>query len=234
MERRKRNFQQFLFLGFLLSLWSGSTPAQEEKVDPWKKDIDAVVASEAANPPPKHAVLFIGSSSIRMWTTLARDFPGVPVINHGFGGSRIADATRNVDRLVVPYVPDLVVLYAGDNDIAEGRTTEQTVGDFKDFVARVHRDLPKVPILFVSIKPSVARFALWPRMRAGNEGISAWAKTQRNVIYVDVASKMLDADGQPRPELLLPDGLHMQPAGYAIWVEALNPWVKPHAVPQHK
>jgi len=214
---------RFFFFCLALVFSLGGVRAQDLPADPWKTEIDSMLARDASDPPPQHGVLFIGSSSIRMWSTLARDFPGVPVLNRGFGGSRIADSTRNAGRLVVPYHPALVVLYAGDNDIAEKRRPAQVVEDFRVFVARVRRDSPHLPVVFISIKPSIARAALWSQMREANDGIRQWARTQSNVIYVDVASKMLDANGRPRPELLLADGLHMQPAGYAIWVAALNP-----------
>ena len=190
----------------------------------WKADIDAFVAHDRSDPPPQHGVLFIGSSSIRFWApTLAQDFPGVPVIDRGFGGSAIADSTYYADRIVAPYHPRLIVMYAGDNDIAGGDTPRQVVDEFKAFVARVRRDLPGVPVAFISIKPSVARWSMWPAMREANQGIRRWAATQKDVRYVDTASKMLDAHGQPRPELLRDDGLHMTPAGYAIWIAALKP-----------
>lgn len=222
MSKRLRSIS-FSLLGLVLSLASVGVAFAQDAADPWQKEIAALVAGDAANPPPQHGVLFVGSSSIRLWTTLGQDFPGVPTINRGFGGSRIADSTRYVGRIVVPYRPNVIVLYAGDNDIAEHRTSSQAVDDFKAFVARVRRDLTQVPIVFISIKPSVARAELWPQMRATNEGIAAWAKTQTKVIYVDVATKMLDADGKPRAELLREDGLHMKPAGYAIWIAALKP-----------
>ena len=190
----------------------------------WRADIDAFVAHDRANPPPQHAVLFIGSSSIRFWTpTLAGDFPGVPVIDRGFGGSAIADSTYYADRIAVPYHPALIVMYAGDNDIEEGLSPQQVARDFRAFVARVRRDLPGVPVAYVSIKPSLARWSLWPRMREANGLIRRWAATQRDVRFVDVAPRMLDAQGRPRPQLFQADGLHMSPAGYAIWIEALKP-----------
>ncbi len=210
-------------LGFVLSLASVGVAFAQDTTDPWQKEIAVLVAGDVANPPPQHAVLFVGSSSIRLWTTLAQDFPGIPSINRGFGGSLIADSTRYVGRIVVPYHPNVIVLYAGDNDIAEHRTSSQAIDAFKAFVARVRRDLPQVPIVFISIKPSVSRAALWSQMREANEGIAVWAKTQAKVIYLDVASKMLDPDGKPRPELLREDGLHMTPAGYTIWIAALKP-----------
>ena len=210
----------------------GMAHAQDAS-DRWQKDIVALVASDTTHPPPQHAVLFVGSSSILLWTTLAEDFPGVPVINRGFGGSMIADTTQYVDRIVTPYRPNLIVMYAGDNDIAGGHTSAQVIEDFKAFVARVRRDLPGVPIVFISIKPSVARAALWPQMRAANAGIAAWAKTQTNVRFVDVASKMLDAEGKPRPELLREDGLHMRAAGYAVWIAALKPVLARYGFASH-
>jgi lysophospholipase L1-like esterase len=147
----------------------------------------------------------------------------VPTINRGFGGSRIADSTYYADRIIVPYQPRIVVMYAGDNDIAEGRTSLQVVDDFKAFVARVRRDLPDIVVVYVSIKPSVARAGMRPQMFAANHGIAQWARTKKDVVFVDIASKMLDANGKPRPDLLREDGLHMQPAGYAIWIAALKP-----------
>ena len=207
---------------FLL-LVCGSAGAQPHTPRQFQAEIDSITADDTAHPPPADAVLFVGSSSIRLWTTLAEDFRGVPTINRGFGGSFIADSTFYADRIVVPYRPRLIVMYAGDNDIAEGRSAQQVIDDFKAFVVRVRRDLPDVAIAWLSIKPSVARAALWPQMRTVNRAIARWAQTHEGVTFVDVATKMLDAHGKPRPELLREDGLHMLAAGYAIWIEALKP-----------
>lgn len=207
----------------LLLLCTVPVAAQDTGPAQWKAEIDAMTASDANQPPPQHAVLFVGSSSIRLWTTLAQDFPGVPTINRGFGGSAIVDSTFYADRIVLPCHPRLIVMYAGDNDIQEGRTPQQVADDFKAFVARVRRDLPDVAVAYIAIKPSVARAALWPRMRDANDRIRRWAATQRDVRFVDIATPMLDAHGKPRPELLREDGLHMNRAGYAIWIEALRP-----------
>ena len=195
-------------------LFVGSSDAQPRGPERWQAEIATLVAGDSVHPPPQHAVLFVGSSSIRLWTTLAEDFPGVPAINRGFGGSRIADSTHYADQIVVPYHPKLIIMYAGDNDVAEGRTSGQVIHDFIDFVARVRRDLPDVAIAYLSIKPSVARASMWPQMRAANEGIALWARTAENVIFIDVTAKMLDAHGRPRPGLFRDDGLHMQRAGY--------------------
>jgi hypothetical protein len=152
-------------LALAVLLFVGNANAQPRDPKQWQAEITSLVAGDAVHPPPQHAVLFVGSSSIRLWTTLAEDIPGVPAINRGFGGSRIADSTYYADRIVVPYHPKLIIMYAGDNDVAEGRTPRQVIDDFKDFVARVRRDLPDVAIAYLSIKPSVARAATWPQMR---------------------------------------------------------------------
>jgi lysophospholipase L1-like esterase len=215
--------QLFGLMVFVAGLLCFSASFAQDAGDPWQKEIDALVANDATHPPAQHGVLFIGSSSIRIWTTLSTDFPGVPVINRGFGGSMIPDSTRNVGRIVTPYHPKLIIFYAGDNDIGAGHAPTQVVDDFKAFVARVQRDLPDTTIVFLSIKPSVARFALWPQIYAVNESIAQWAYPQAKVKFVDVATPMLDSNGKPRPELLREDGLHMLPAGYAIWIAALKP-----------
>lgn len=217
-----------LFAVALLLLAGSVAQARPPPPQHWQPDIDALVAGDSAQPPPQHGVLFVGSSSIRMWTTLATDFPGVPVINRGFGGSAIADSTFYADRIVIPYHPRVIVMYAGDNDIAEGDTPRQVLDEFKAFVARVRRGLPDVAIAYISIKPSIARFAMWPQMREANRLVSEWSRTQSRVAFVDAASKMLDADGKPRAALLREDGLHMTQAGYAVWIEALEPVLARH------
>ena len=189
----------------------------------WLPAMDAFARQDQAQPPPQQAVLFIGSSSINYWHSLAEDFPGVPVINRGFGGSAIEDSTYYADRIVTPYHPRLIVMYAGDNDVYEGHSAQQVADDFKAFVARVRKDLPAVPVVYISIKPSVARWSLWPAMSQANGLIRDWAATQRGVRFVDIAPLMLDAQGKPRAELFRDDGLHMKPAGYALWIQALRP-----------
>ena len=210
-------------IGCLLLVIAHAAFARPPSPQSWQPDIDRLVADDSAHPPPQHGVLFVGSSSIRMWTTLAADFPGVPVIDRGFGGSAIADTTYFVDRIVVPYHPRLIVMYAGDNDIAEGCTPRQVLDAFETFVARVRRDLPEVAVAYISIKPSIARWSMWPRMREANRLIAAWSRTQSRVTFVDVAANMREANGKPRGALFRDDGLHMTPAGYAVWVRALKP-----------
>ncbi|WP_019465367.1 SGNH/GDSL hydrolase family protein [Dyella japonica] len=189
----------------------------------WIPDIEAFVAADREHPPMYHSVLFIGSSSIQFWKSLAEDFPGIPVINRGFGGSALPDSTYYADRIVWPYKPAVIVMYAGDNDVNDGATAGQVLASFQQFVARARQGVPGVPIVYISIKPSVERVALWPAMKAANDRIRDWAATQKDVRFVDIAPVMLDAQGKPRAELFRPDGLHMLPAGYALWIAALKP-----------
>ena len=189
----------------------------------WEADIARFEQADRVDPPAPGAVLFIGSSSIRFWDSLQTDFPGVRIIRRGFGGSTIREATRYVGRIVIPYRPRLVVLYAGDNDLAEGHTPDAVRDDFIAFTARVHRDLPDTAIAYIAIKPSPARAGLLDDAQRANRAIAAWMKTQHGMHFIDVATPMLDRDGRPRRELFGEDLLHMNRAGHELWIERIAP-----------
>jgi len=190
---------------------------------PFEKEIRAFEASDAKQPPPKNAILFVGSSSIRFWTTLAEDFPNVPVINRGFGGSEIADSTRYADRIVIPYHPKQIVMYAGDNDIAKGKSPQQVADDFKAFVEKVRAALPDMPISYICIKPSIQRWKLVDKIREADRLIREYASGQKNIDYIDVFTPMLDEQSMPRKELFREDGLHLNREGYKLWVSLVRP-----------
>jgi len=197
-------------------------PPATPKQSPWEAEISAFENADQTNPPPKHPILFVGSSSIRLWKTLAEDFKGYPVLNRGFGGSQISDSTAFCDRIVTRYQPSLIFLYAGDNDVAAGHTAEQILADFREFVASARLKLPNTPIAFISIKPSPARWKYVDTTKAANRLISEYVKSDKRLTYVDIFSKMLDEDGKPREELFIADKLHMNAQGYAIWTEAIK------------
>jgi len=209
---------------------SRATTAQQPAVaaapiNRFDADIRAFEDSDRLKPPRPGGVVFVGSSSIRLWPDLHGDFPGTNVIQRGFGGSRLDEVLHYAPRIVVPYKPSLVVLYAGDNDLAEGRTAEAVFDDYKSFVRLVQTALPDTKVAYISIKPSASRWALVDEMRAANALVKHYATTHRGLIYVDVFSPMLGSNGRPRPELFVSDSLHMNSAGYAIWRRLLMPVV---------
>ncbi len=192
----------------------------------WEPDVQRFEASDRTNPPLSGGILFVGSSSIRMWQSLESDFPGLPVLNRGFGGSELSDVARLAHRIVAPYGPRVVVVYAGDNDLAAGKTSMQVFNAFRSLVATIHRDLPGARLAFVSIKPSIARLNLLDKIRETNQLIRDYTRTDDSLVYVDVFTPMLNQSGQPRPELFLEDGLHMNARGYAIWRDLIAPIIR--------
>jgi len=188
--------------------------------DKWEAEIKKFEAADRAQPPPADAVVFVGSSSIRFWK-LADSFPGMAVINRGFGGSFMADSTRYADRIVTPYRPRAVVVYAGDNDLAAGQSPEQVRDAYREFVAKVRSRLPAVPIIYISIKPSPSRWQTADKMRAANRLVAEAQRGDVNQKFVDVFTPMLGADGKPRAQLFRDDRLHMNEQGYKMWAEML-------------
>jgi lysophospholipase L1-like esterase len=166
-------------------------------------------------------VFFVGSSSVRLWD-LEKSFPEAGYVNVGFGGSVIADSTYFAPRLLVPFKPGVVVFYAGDNDIARGHTPEQVLADFKEFVAAVRKDNPSCRVVFLPVKPSLARWKLFDVQQKANALVKAFCESDRGLTYLDLITPMLGPDGTPRPELFVKDGLHLSPAGYEIWTAAVT------------
>jgi lysophospholipase L1-like esterase len=173
-------------------------------------------------PPPKKAIAFYGSSSIRLWTTLADDFPGLPVVNLGFGGSTLAACAHFFERIVTPCAPAAIVCYAGDNDLGDGQRPEQVQASFRALRAKVQRDLAAARFAFISIKPSPARLHIRERLEAANRLVLDELASWPGARYIDVTAAMLGPDRMPRRELFAPDGLHLSQQGYRVWAEVLN------------
>jgi lysophospholipase L1-like esterase len=157
-----------------------------------------------------------------MWD-LKKSFPDKNYLNRGFGGSEIVDSTYNFTELVAKHKPRLVVFYAGDNDIAGGKSPEQVHKDFQAFAEKFSSKLPKANLLYISIKPSIARWPLADKMREANKQIAVECGEHENFTYLDIWPVMLDKDGQPRKDIFLGDGLHMNDTGYAEWVKLITP-----------
>ena len=207
-----------LLLG--VAIFATSTVAQEKSsapaADKWEKAIAAFEAEDKKSPPPKDAVLFVGSSSIRLWD-LKKWFPDFDTINRGFGGSQMPDAARHAHRIVTPYKPRAIVLYEGDNDIAAKRTPKQVAADFDAFLKVVRAELPQTPIIVIGCKPSPSRWKLIDQQREANRLLAERCAKEPHLIFVDVEKPMLGSDGQPDPELFREDKLHMNDQGYDIW-----------------
>lgn len=186
-------------------------------------EIDAFVAADRVHPPPANPIVFVGSSSIRFWSTLEADMAPLVVLNRGFGGAHLSHVIRAAPRIVIPYAPRAVVVYAGDNDIGSGKTVDAVVGDFTTLVALLHEALPDVDVYFLSIKPSRLRFAQWPEMQRANERIRALADGDPRLHFIDVGTILIGPDGRPRKELFRFDGLHLSAEGYAVWTSVVAP-----------
>lgn len=227
MKRRPPTLLTCVLLALLglVAAPAGTARAASPGFDTWEPEIRRFEQADSVAAQGQGAVVFTGSSSIRMWETLSADFSGMTVINRGFGGSEIGDATHFAERVVLKYRPKTVVLYAGDNDLNNGRTPAEVAGAFEAFVARIRRDLPRARIVYIAIKPSPSRWALVERIRAANATIRAFCATRRDVAFVDVFTPMLTPAGRPRPELFLPDSLHMTRAGYELWTSLVRPAV---------
>jgi lysophospholipase L1-like esterase len=191
----------------------------------WEPAIRKFEAQDQKQMPPAEGILFIGSSSIVGWD-LAKWFPDLPVINRGFGGSQIADSVEFAHRIVWPYRPRVIVLYAGDNDIAAGKSPAEVLADYRRFVERVHEALPKTRIVFVAIKPSIRRWNLVDKMRKANRLIRAVTEKDERLVYVDIDGPMIGDDGKPRRALFKPDGLHLNADGYKLWSALVRPHLK--------
>jgi len=199
---------------------SAQSPAER-----WTKALADFDAADRATPPPVGEVLFLGSSTIVNWDT-ARSFPGIKTINRGVWSSSLYDAVQRIDRLVVPYAPRIIVLYAGDNDINSGSISEQVAVEFERFAFSVWSKLPQTKIVFIGLKPSIQRWSQIHRMRATNVLIREFCEHDDRLAFLDVDGVMLGWDEKPRRELFVDDGLHLSPQGYQLWTTLLQPFLR--------
>ena len=173
------------------------------------------------------SILFIGSSSIRKWTTLEADMAPLPVVNRGFGGAITRQVNAYADRIIQPLQPSVIVLYCGENDIANSTYgPEVAVREFAYFVKWVAFYLPETPIVYLAMKPSPARWAYWDKFQQGNQAIATLCAADENLHFIPVEQVMLDEQGFPRPDIFIQDQLHLNKLGYELWTELIRPQVE--------
>ncbi|MDF1740118.1 MAG: GDSL-type esterase/lipase family protein [Verrucomicrobiales bacterium] len=208
---------------FAAALLASPASADEAKPGPekWESNIAAFETRDKKTQPEANALLFVGSSSIRMWD-LETSWPDTATINNGFGGSTLADSIYHFERLFKPYDPSAIILYAGDNDISNGLTPEEVTADFKKLAALIKGQFPETPVLFIAIKPSRSRAKLWPEMKETNDAIAALCEEDPNLHYVDIARPMLKEASPPPETWFKADGLHLSEMGYKRWTAAVN------------
>lgn len=212
----------------MLSLFVLIVAVQPPAADPyakWEKAIATIEKRLEAHPPKTGSVFFVGSSSIVKWD-LKKSFPDKDYVKVGFGGSTIPDSTHFAPRILAPYKPTTIVFYAGDNDIAQKHTPEQVRDDFRTFVATARKSNPSCRILFIPIKPSVARWKQVETQSKANALVRELCRADKRLQYVDIVPLMLGADGKPDPNLFVKDGLHLSATGYELWTAALNKALK--------
>ncbi|UWX62287.1 GDSL-type esterase/lipase family protein [Chryseobacterium oranimense] len=217
----KKILSAFLLLYFALSF------SQDKKPMFWQ-DIQNFKKADQENPPPKDAILLIGSSSFTKWTDVASYFPGKTIINRGFGGSRMTDLNDFSDDLLTPYQPKQIIIYCGDNDFADNHDlkAKALVKRFKTFYKKIREKFPVIEVDFISIKYSPSREILWPQMKEANKRIAAFMKKEPNAEFIDITKAMEDANGNVRRDLFVEDMLHLTPEGYAVWAKVMKPYMK--------
>jgi len=212
----------WILIGLAVASVTNGRQAADPDPNRFAKEIEAFEQWDSKNAFPAEPVLFVGSSSIRMWRT-REGFPDLPVINRGFGGSHISDVLHSFDRVVLPYRPKVIVFYAGDNDVAGGKPAQRILEDYGKFVDRVAAALPQTRVIFVAIKPSGQRWALWPEMHKANDLVRNLCAKSDRLFFADLGTPLLDSEGKPDDSFFLADRLHLNAQGYAVWNKALVP-----------
>lgn len=210
------------FLLVTLANLSMAALAADEPSSKWEAAIAKFEQQDRQNPPAAGSVVFVGSSSIVRWK-LNESFPNQGFVNRGFGGSQLADSVQFADRIITNYRPRVIVVYAGDNDLAAGKSPEVVARDFQALVEKIHSRVPTARIVFLSIKASIKRWGNAEKIRDANARIARYIAGDSRLSYVDAFDCMLDEQRRPRAELLDKDQLHLSPAGYELWTKQLAP-----------
>ena len=214
-----------IFLALCVLICS-SLFAQNTKPAFWN-DIQQFRKQDSIQPPPSNAILFVGSSSFTRWTDVQNYFPGYTIINRGFGGSTLVDVLRYEEDVIFKYNPKQILIYCGENDFASSDTITPTTvfNRFKTLFSEIRTVYPKVPIAYISMKPSPSRWNLRDKFMTGNHLIENYLKKQKNAQFISVWKPMLGSDGKPKKEIFVEDNLHMNDKGYSIWQKAIKPYL---------
>ena len=190
----------------------------------YEQDVADLVERTREGPASRDAIVFIGSSSIRLWSTLERDMQPLPVAQHGFGGAKLADIEYYAERLVNPFAPRAVVVFAGTNDLQPRANKSPAVllKTYQRFVERVRADLPNVSIYFIGITPSPRRWEIWDQAQETNRLVREWSERNPTLFYIETGPALLGEDGEPDADNYRYDGLHLSAQGYAIWTEIIR------------
>lgn len=226
MKKQKPKKLSKLFLRpivvFLFAFVSISANAQ-----PFASEIAAFKKQDSVSFPPAKAILFVGSSSFRLWKDVQDHFPGYTIVNRGFGGSALPDVIRYANDIIIPYRPKQIVIYCGENDFAGNDTLspEQVAQRFIELFTIIRSRYKKIPIAYVSMKPSPSRTKLLVKFETANEMIKNFLVTEKRTAYIDVYHAMLNEEGDPMPDIFIEDKLHMNAKGYAIWQKIIEPYL---------
>jgi lysophospholipase L1-like esterase len=220
----------------LAGLLQGAWCAETGKKNFWEGAIVAFEKADAVAPPPEDAILFIGSSTMVLWTTttLQRQFPEHQIINRGFGGSQVSDAVEYAPRIVIPYAPRAVYFRSGGNDLWVGKSPDQVCADFQKFVAAVHAKLPETDIIFVSFSPCIARLKQVEITKEYNQKVAAFIQGKPHLRYIETSDIVFGPDGKIRPDLFLKDLLHFNDKGYELLGARIKPDLVGHYSPDRK
>ena len=217
-----------LLICFLACCWYGLVLAQPA-IRPFEKEVAAFARQDSLHPPPAKPILLIGSSSFTKWTDVQQYFPGYEILNRGFGGSSLEDLIYYAPQILFAYTPRQIIVYCGENDLAASPqpSTKLVLKRFKQLYGLIRNRWPSVPIVYISIKPSPARWQLESSFVEANERIKGFIQKQNDILFLDVHTEMLTTRGETRPELYIGDRLHMNEKGYAIWKNKISPLLLP-------
>lgn len=225
--RQYQTIRAFCLSLVVLFILSSQATAQQQGPERWEETIQKFEKKDKEMKPEDGAILFVGSSSIAMWRDVGDYFPDEKVLNRGFGGSQFEDLLYYADRVIYPYRPSKIFVYEGDNDINAGDSAKSVLKEAKKLRKMIAKNLGKdIPVIFISPKPSVARWKLKAQYEEVNAVLKAYADKTPHTEYADVWTPALDENGMVFKHIFLKDNLHMNADGYIIWQKALLPYVK--------